>query len=139
MIKPLILALLFAAAPLGSTARAAEDPIDQTLTKCLDAPEGQSTQGMVECLVAAYEAWDSALNAAYAELIRSLEPKQAAQLRIAQRAWLAFRNAERDFLASLVTPDAGTIMRVTTNEAMVEIVKARVLQLRSHLENEDGN
>jgi uncharacterized protein YecT (DUF1311 family) len=139
MFRPLILSLLLAVTPLGSMAHAGEDPIDEALTKCLDAPDGQSTQGMVECLGAAYEAWDSALNAAYAELIKSLAPEQAAQLRTAQRAWLAFRDAERDFLGTLVTPEAGSIMRITTNEAMVDIVKARVLQLRSHLESEDGN
>ena len=89
---------------------------------------------MVECLGAAYEAWDRALNAAYAELIKSLDAEAGGAPQDRTRQWIAFRDAERDFLGSLVTPEAGSIMRVTTNEAMVDIVKARVLELRSYLE-----
>jgi len=109
-----------------------EDPIDQAMSQCLDKPEGQSTQGMVECIGAAYEAWDKALNEAYGDLMDSLDANQKTLLKASQRQWIAFRDAESDFLGSLVTPEAGSIMRVTTNEAMVDMVKARVLALRSY-------
>ena len=87
---------------------------------------------MVECLTTAYEAWDKALNQAYGALMASLEPSQKDLLKASQRQWIAFRDSEQEFLASLLTPDAGTIMRVTTNEAMVGLVKSRTLELRSY-------
>jgi uncharacterized protein YecT (DUF1311 family) len=111
------------------------DPIDAALGQCLDSPDGQSTQGMVECLGTAYEGWDGALNEAYKGLMETLEPAQKEALKAAQRQWIAYRDSERKFLQTLVTPDAGTIMRVTTNQAMVDMVKARVLLLRSYGEN----
>ncbi len=107
-----------------------EDPIDSTLAECLDSADGQSTAGMVECLGTAYDAWDKALNDTYAELMNTLQPGQQELLKAAQRKWLAFRDSEQEFLASLVTPEAGSIVRVTTNQAMVDMVKARVLALR---------
>jgi uncharacterized protein YecT (DUF1311 family) len=111
------------------------DPIDAALSQCLDAPDGQSTQGMVECLGTAYDSWDAALNKEYGSLMDSLEPAQKSALKASQRQWIAYRDSEQKFLQTLVTPDAGTIMRVTTNQAMVEMVKARVLLLRSYGEN----
>ena len=125
--------VLFAALPAAAQQQGeTEDPIDQAMTKCLDRPEGQSTQGMVECLGAAYEAWDKALNEAYGGLMDTLDADQKALLKASQRQWIVFRDAESKFLGSLVTPEAGSIMRVVTNQAMTDMVKARVLALRSY-------
>jgi uncharacterized protein YecT (DUF1311 family) len=112
-----------------------EDPIDAALSQCLEAPDGQSTQGMVECLGTAYEAWDGALNEAYKGLMDTLEPAQKDALKASQRQWVSYRDGEQKFLQTLVTPEAGTIMRVTTNQAMVDMVRARVLLLRSYSAN----
>jgi uncharacterized protein YecT (DUF1311 family) len=109
-----------------------EDPIDQAMNTCLDRPEGQSTQGMVECFGASYEAWDKALNDAYGELTDTLNADQKALLKTSQRQWIVFRDAESKFLDSLITPDSGSIMRVVINQAMSDMVKARVLALRSY-------
>lgn len=112
-----------------------EDPIDAQLTACLDKPEGSSTQGMVECFDAAYTAWDKALNDAYDEVIGSVDAESAALLRKSQRDWLAYRDAEQAFWAGGWTADRGSIMRVILGEANVDMVKARVLMLRSYLSN----
>jgi uncharacterized protein YecT (DUF1311 family) len=112
-----------------------EDPIDAALAQCLDSPDGQSTMGMVQCLGTAYDAWDAALNEAYGELMDSLEAAQRDALKTSQRQWIAWRDAEQKFLQSLVTETSGSIMRITTNQAMVDMVKARVLLLRSYSDN----
>jgi uncharacterized protein YecT (DUF1311 family) len=114
----------------GSTAP--NDPIDEALDQCLAKPEGQSTQGMVECFGTAYEAWDKALNAVYRELLDSLEPAQKDALKTAQRQWLAYRDADDAFLTSLQGPTSGSILRVTANQSMADLVKARVVQLRAY-------
>jgi uncharacterized protein YecT (DUF1311 family) len=130
------LVVFLAAAPASAGDEGAgEDPIDAALGQCLDAPDGQSTQGMVECLGTAYDSWDAALNKEYGSLMDSLQPAQKSALKASQRQWIAYRDSEQKFLQTLVTPDAGTIMRVTTNQAMVDMVKARVLLLRSYGEN----
>lgn len=140
--RPLIaasLVLSLAAAPAFAAdegGRVTEDPIDTALSHCLDMPDGQSTAGMVQCLVTAYGAWDAALNEAYKSLTDSLQPAQKDALKVSQRAWIAYRDAEQKFLQSLMNaPGVGSIVNITTNQAMVDLVKARVLLLRSYGEN----
>jgi uncharacterized protein YecT (DUF1311 family) len=128
----LVVTLLFLVAPARGEEEGDVDPIDQALTQCLDTPEGQSTQGMVECLDKAYQAWDKALNEVYGTLMTSLAPAPRDLLKKSQRQWISFRDSERAFLAALETANAGTIWRVTTNQALVDLVKARVLALRSY-------
>jgi uncharacterized protein YecT (DUF1311 family) len=132
------LAALLLAGTLAGPAIAEDDPIDVQLGACLDSPDGMSTQGMVECIGAAYEAWDKALNDAYRALMASLSPEEAELLRASQREWIKFRDAESTFLASLLTPDRGTMMRLTVNEMMSDLVKHRVLQLRSLADDDAG-
>ena len=126
--------MLFAALPAAAQQQGeSEDPIDLAMTKCLDKPEGQSTQGMVECFGAAYEAWDKALNEAYGALMDTLDADQKALLKASQRQWIVFRDAESEFLAQPGHAGGpGSIMRVVTNQAMADMVKARVLALRSY-------
>jgi uncharacterized protein YecT (DUF1311 family) len=53
-------------------------------------------------------------------------------LKAAQLQWMAFRDADDAYLASLQGPSSGSILRVSTNQAMADLVKARVLQLRAY-------
>ena len=137
MLRRYLAAMLLAGAFAGP-AIAEDDPIDIQLGTCLESPDGMTTQGMVECIGTAYEAWDKALNEAYRSLMASLSPEEAELLRAAQREWVKFRDAESNFLGSLLTPDRGTMMRITVNEMMADLVKVRVLQLRS-LADDDAN
>ena len=76
----LVAAALVIAYPLHAQVQVDTTPagalIDQAMSQCLDKPEGQSTQGMVECIGAAYEAWDKALNEAYGELMNTLDENE---------------------------------------------------------------
>ena len=124
------LVLALAAPAAAQEDRGAPDPIDTALDDCLGKPEGQSTAGMLECLNTAYDAWDRALNEVYGELQASLDPESKKRLLDAQRKWLAFRDAERGFLGGPWTAELGTLVRVANSEAMVDLVKSRVLALR---------
>ena len=106
------------------------DPIDVALDQCLSAPDGESTAGMIACLGTAYQSWDQELNAVYGELIALLEPDQKQALKSAQRQWIAFRDAENAFLASLQGPDSGSALRVTANQVITDFIKTRVNELR---------
>jgi uncharacterized protein YecT (DUF1311 family) len=133
----LIAAIAFAAGLAAAPVNAADEPIDTALEACLAAPDGQTTAGMVACFGDAYAAWDKALNQAYARLRSSLDQEAFAKLRDAQRAWLVYRDAESAFLASLLTPERGTMMRIIANGMMTDLVKDRALALRSLAEGED--
>lgn len=137
MLRRRLAAMLLASAFAGP-AIAEDDPIDVQLETCLATPDGITTQGMVECIGAACEAWDKALNDAYRSLMATLSSQEAELLRAAQREWIGFRDAESVFLGSLLTPDRGTTMRIAVNEMMTDLVKDRVLQLRS-LPDDDAN
>ena len=137
MLRPLLFALLCAGAA-ASHAIANDDPIEVALDACLASPDGETTQGMVECIGASYEAWDAALNEAYRTAMASLSQEEAGLLRAAQREWIRFRDAESEFLASLITPERGSIMRIVVNERMAGIVRDRALQLRA-LADDAGN
>lgn len=128
MLRSILVATLLVGLSAG-IALADDDQIDVDLDACLD--NEMSTQGMVECYGAAYEAWDAALNSAYGAVMSGLSKSEAGALREAQRAWIKFRDAESAFLGTLLTPDRGSMMRLTINAMMTDIVKQRALALRS--------
>jgi uncharacterized protein YecT (DUF1311 family) len=130
--RSLMAAAFLLTASLPALAEDEVDPIDAALTRCLDTPANQDTEGMIQCFGTAYEAWDKALNEAYRDAMEGLDAAQRDRLKDSQRKWLAYRDAEDDFSASLVTPQSGSIVRVIINQVSVDLVKARVLALRAY-------
>lgn len=66
-------------------------------------PEGRTQLDMTYCAGEELARADSALNANYQALVRTLEPHRVEALREAQRAWIRFRDAECAFQESEVT------------------------------------
>ncbi|MER0238645.1 lysozyme inhibitor LprI family protein [Fulvimarina sp. MAC8] len=108
---------------------------------CMESPDGQTTTGMTDCLTAESDAWDAVLNERYqarmadakeidatrAELGDS-QPSQAAEtLRTAQRAWIAFRDAECDRIFELNKD--GTIRLPETAGCMNRLTAERAIEL----------
>ena len=86
-----------AAALILATAAApalAEPKYSPALDRCLDAPSGMSTLGQKECVWAETKIQDARLNREYAAALRRLTAPQQAKLKAAQRAWIAFRDAD---------------------------------------------
>ncbi len=133
--KTLLLAAVLAALAFPALAQEEDtkDPIDAALTTCLDAPDGQSTMGMIACADQAYEAWDKELNIAYAALLDGMDKDSAAKLKEAQRKWVVYRDGEFAFQEGAWTEDLGSLIRVTLALARADIVRARVLTLRSYM------
>ncbi|MEZ5752092.1 MAG: lysozyme inhibitor LprI family protein [Paracoccaceae bacterium] len=85
-----------------------QECIGDAAAACFEgAPDGQTTVGMMFCMLAERDAWDALLNAEYGlaraeaqnfdNADRANAPQfavRADQLRDAQRAWIAFRDAE---------------------------------------------
>ncbi|HEX3708400.1 MAG TPA: lysozyme inhibitor LprI family protein [Pseudolabrys sp.] len=84
-----------------------------------------STYEMVECLKAKTAQWDKRMTIAYEEKLKEAEPKQREQLRVAQRLWVKFRDAN----CLYYDLGEGTIARIDTGNCMVEMTKRRAIEL----------
>ncbi|MDP1736853.1 MAG: lysozyme inhibitor LprI family protein [Caulobacter sp.] len=93
---------------------------------CLESPEGQSTMGIVQCIGAELEIQDAALNAAYRALIADMTPAQKAGVQKAQRAWIAFRDAD---CRSRYSPDWGSISTTVANMCVLQRTVERTIEL----------
>jgi len=127
----LVLALLLAT-PLH--AQFAPHPIEAELSRCMESPEGMSTHGMRQCMGAATEAWDKELNRVWRELMAELPAASKEPLRVAQRKWIAFRDAELEALGNAYGAMPGTMFLVMQADAASTLTRDRVRQLEALLE-----
>jgi uncharacterized protein YecT (DUF1311 family) len=130
-----VLALAALAALLATPALAVDEAKTEArytpaFQQCLDSPDGQSTAGMVQCAGAELEVQDRALNAAYRTLIADLTPDQKAALQKAQRAWIAFRDAD---CTARYSPDWGSISTINANMCMLRRTVERTIELEAFL------
>ena len=89
-----------------------------------------STYEMVECLKAKTAQWDKRLNAAYAKGLQLTNSARRQQLRQAQRAWIAFRDANCLYYGM----GEGTIARIEAGDCMYSLTKTRALELEGATE-----
>jgi len=132
--RVLAAAAVFAAlATAGNAAPTGKDPVEARYTpgyqRCLDAPEGQSTYGMVACASAELKIQDARLNVAYRKAMAGLNARQKAKLLAAQRAWIAFRDAE---CASFEDEDWGTISRINGADCVLTMTVKRTIDLEGY-------
>ncbi|MFO1013693.1 MAG: lysozyme inhibitor LprI family protein [Caulobacteraceae bacterium] len=99
------------------------------MQRCMDAPGGDTTQGMVECYAAERERQDARLNSIYQSVIRRLTPSQAAALRQSERAWIAYRDA--NCAAKLDVLEWGTMSRLTAADCLVSMTIQRTIELEN--------
>lgn len=130
MNNSLIVALLMMSGP--ALAAQSADPTGAALQRCLDDPLNASTARQVECEATAARTYDQRMNAAYAALLSALPPKAAQQLRQSQRAWLAFRDAERAAAGGIFATRQGTMYAPMQAGATTNLTRDRALQLESY-------
>lgn len=107
---------------------------------CLEAPDGQTTLGIVACMQAETAAWDVLLNETYRDLMeRSRDadayeapeeiglPSRVRSLRDAQRAWIVFRDA--DCLHAYAYWGSGSMRNIMGADCMLERTSERVIDL----------
>ena len=125
---PVLLCLSVLAAPLAG--QAAEPKYSPAYDRCLASPDGQSTMGMIACAGAELKLQDARLNRAYQAAMKRLDqPRQRAALRKAQRAWIAFRDAD---CASLYDQDWGSLSRIEANACMLDHTARRANALEAY-------
>ncbi|HEX7761045.1 MAG TPA: lysozyme inhibitor LprI family protein [Caulobacteraceae bacterium] len=131
---PLLALGLFAATAVHAADPApAKDAAEQRYTraydKCLGSAGGQSTMGMNACTDAELKIQDAALNAAYRKAMKDLNPRQKAKLQAAQRAWIAFRDAE---CASYEDPDWGSLSTINASACVLHMTVLRLIDLENY-------
>jgi uncharacterized protein YecT (DUF1311 family) len=84
-----------------------------------------STYQMVECLKAKTAAWDKRLNIAYQKAVQDVAPAQRDRLRVAQRLWVQYRDANCLYYGM----GEGTIARLDAGECMRSMTEARAKEL----------
>lgn len=133
--------------PASVTACHDATPIGETSPACLGAAAnacqlldgGGTTLGITECIIAEKVAWDDLLNTNY-QALRDLFRGQEAigqdlsgeelnlRLRDAQRAWIAFRDADCSFRYDMYR--GGTIRNIVGANCSLVMTAQRALELR---------
>ncbi|MER2508778.1 MAG: lysozyme inhibitor LprI family protein [Amaricoccus sp.] len=88
------------------------------------------------CAGTDYQAADAELNNLYKEMIARLGADKA-PLVAAQRAWVTYRDAECDFVASSVA--GGSIYPMIRGECLTDLTRARSEEFRGFLACEEGD
>lgn len=95
--------------------------------------------GLNECFARAFEASDGELNAVYRQLADRLaeQPHAKARLVAAQRAWIAFRDAECAFTAS--GAEGGSAQPMVESQCLDAATRKRSADLEGYLNCEEGD
>lgn len=105
--------------------------------KCDRKDESQS--GMNICADADYKAADAKLNKSYGEIMKRLSDDNDGKklLQTAQRAWIAFRDAECKF--STEGSKDGSIYPMLVSQCLAGLTETRGEQLKAYLNCEEGD
>ncbi|RWA66053.1 lysozyme inhibitor LprI family protein [Mesorhizobium sp.] len=103
--------------------------------ECDRSDDSQSM--MTICANTDYEAADAKLNAAYKDLVGGNDEKANKLLQTAQRAWIAFRDAECAY--STADSAGGSIHPMEVSQCLTELSNERTKQLTSGPNCQDGD
>jgi uncharacterized protein YecT (DUF1311 family) len=84
-----------------------------------------STYELVECLKAKTAQWDSRMTIAHQRMLNVGEANQREQLRVAQRLWIQYRDANCLYYGL----GEGTIARIDAGDCMLRMTQSRALEL----------
>ena len=107
------------------------------LAGCEDTATTQAD--LNDCAAQSFEKSDTALNGLYRQIMQRLGKgsAEARQLVAAQRAWIAFRDAECDFAASGV--EGGSIYPMTVVNCRDALTQKRIDDFKFYLACEEGD
>jgi uncharacterized protein YecT (DUF1311 family) len=125
-----VFALLALLSLLGFHAVAQKAPVKKAGLKspCAD-PQDQST--MNRCAHEAYQKADAELNNAYRQLMPKLEIAHQEKLKLAQRAWLAFRDAHCE--CESFAFEGGSMQPLLRSSCFEQVTRDRTKQLQAML------
>ena len=101
---------------------------------CGDQP---TQNAMNQCADAQYRAADKTLNATYGKLLAKLTPAGRGALQGAQRAWLAFRDAQCSF--ETLGTAGGSVHPFVMSECLEEMTRAQTERLAAQANCTEGD
>ncbi|MBV7483876.1 lysozyme inhibitor LprI family protein [Bordetella sp. BOR01] len=104
-----------------------------------DCANAQDQASMSACAAADYKKADAALNAAYKQAAARLkdDKDQHQRLVAAQRAWIAFRDAECAFATGL--SEGGSAYPMLLAQCQATLTTQRTAELQAHMKCEEGS
>lgn len=123
--KNLILALALAC--ISHLAAAQDIGLTKQFSVCVDKSNGV-TSNMIDCLEAESKRQGTRLNKAYKELMDQVSAQRKKQLRLAQDAWMTYRDENCEFYYD---PEGGTIAAVNANDCFMSATAARAKELET--------
>jgi uncharacterized protein YecT (DUF1311 family) len=103
-----------------------------------DACDSATSQAdMNQCYGAEYKKQDDELNKTYQQVMKRANDKQKTQLKAAQNAWIAFRDADCELLSS--GAETGSVYPMVHAICMADKTRERTELLKSTLQCEEGD
>ena len=104
-----------------------------------DCDNAQDQATMTHCAAQEAKTADAELNKDYKEIVARLADDTAGlqKLKAAQRAWVAFRDAECAFQESGV--DGGSVAPMINQNCITSLTEDRIAQLQTYLQCEEGD
>ena len=122
--------IFFAASTLLAVlppAALADSPTRAAHAVCMEK-SGGVTSAMLDCIATEMVWQDARLNKAYKAALAPLSAQRKKQLVTAQRAWLAFQDANCQFYAD---PEGGSVAGVMANDCLLSTTASRALELEA--------
>ena len=124
----LLITLLALAMPLRADDEK-KHPIDQAMDDAIE--RDSSTAGMVNAVSKANKDWDKEMNAIYQDLKKTMKPEEWTALVAAQKAWIAYRDAQTKSIVETYGHMEGTMYIPMSASEVMELTKDRALFLKS--------
>ena len=93
----------------------------------------QSQVEMNQCAGEVYKAADTELNQVYRKLVAMLDAEEKAQLKVAQTAWLKYRDANCKFVGDQFK--GGSIRPMIYAFCLADVTKNRTTELKGQIED----
>lgn len=125
--QPAMALAAFLALPIAATAQSStEDEYTGRFGKCMDASGGVTVE-ILNCLADEFATQDARLNGAYSDARRDLSEERQQVLLNAQRHWIAYRDANCDFYATI----GGTLAQIASNDCLLRETAERAAELEN--------
>jgi uncharacterized protein YecT (DUF1311 family) len=117
--------------PLESDPAIEKHPIEVEMESAID--EDPSTAGMHKVFRDARDKWEKEIIKSFSKLKETMEPEEFEALRISQRAWQSYRDAEVKVQGEIYSREQGTMWGPIAISDEMELYRSRAMQLDAYL------
>ena len=126
----LIVAALTVAPQVARAEAARADPIDTTMQNCFARADRSTAAGQVQCIDAARDAWQAAIDAAMRSIAANAPEADQRGWDESQRRWLAWRKEETLLVHDVFETTRGSAYSITQANVLLQSVRDRALAVR---------